>query len=181
MKRFILALALGAVAAATLAQGDGRNAGQRSNEASAPYSGGGIRGALPDLAEGMLLTPEEAQAFRGADGFDGTRTLRTRGALPTIEVLQPQAVADQKVKAPFPIAIKFKAREDAPIVPSTFKVLYGALRMDITSRITKFVQPTEEGLTFDKAQIPTGKHRLFLVVEDAKQRVAERELRIEVE
>jgi hypothetical protein len=181
MKRLVLSLLMGALAGAAFAQAEPANPAPRAREASAPYSGGGIRGAMPDLAEGVLLTPDEVQQFRGAEGFDGPRPLRMRAALPTIEVLQPNAMGDQKVKAPFPITIKFKARDDAPIVPSSFKVLYGGLRMDITSRITKFVKPTEEGLTFDKAQIPAGKHRLFLVVEDAKQRVAERELRIEVE
>jgi hypothetical protein len=181
MKRLILSLVFGALAGGAFAQTESGNSGQRNRDSPPPYSGGGIRGAMPDLAEGVLLTPDEARQFRGAEGFDGPRPLRMRAALPSIEVLQPNAVADQKVKAPFPITIKFKARDDAPIVPASFRVLYGGLRMDITSRITKFVKPTEEGLTFDKAQIPSGKHRLFLVVEDAKQRVAERELRIEVE
>ena len=40
---------------------------------------------------------------------------------------------------------------------------------------------TREGFTLENANIPTGKHRLILQVQDAKQRVAERELRVEVE
>jgi hypothetical protein len=179
MKKLLSALALGAVAAVSLAQDGGTN-GQRPPVTVSGLGDGALRGAVPDLAEGWLLTPDEVQQFRGAEGFDQLRP-RTRAALPAIEVLQPVPGGEEKVKAPFPIAVNFKPRDDAPIVPSTFKVLYGALRIDITNRITKYAQPTEKGIAFDKAQIPAGKHRLFILVEDAKQRVAERELRIEVE
>lgn len=101
--------------------------------------------------------------------------------MPQIDILKPEPVADLKVKAPFAIAVLFKAQSDAAIDPSTFKVMYGALRFDITNRIVKFVKVTSAGFTLDNAQIPAGKHRLTLQVQDEKQRVAERELRVEVE
>ena len=68
-----------------------------------------------------------------------------------------------------------------PIDPASFKVMYGALKFDITSRVTKFVKVTPQGFAIDKAQITTGKHRLTLQVLDQKQRLAERELRLKVE
>jgi hypothetical protein len=101
--------------------------------------------------------------------------------IPLIDILKPDPVADLKVKAPFAISVQFKSQADAPIDPATFKVMYGALKIDITSRITKFVKVTKEGFALDNAQIPVGKHRLTLQVQDEKQRVAERELRVEVE
>ena len=128
-----------------------------------------------------LVTPDEARTFGGASGFDSPLPPRTRGlVLPAIEVVQPQALSDQKIKAPFPITLKFMAG-DAAIVPGSFKVLYGSFRVDITQRVAKFVQPSAEGFSVDKAQVPAGRHRIFLQVNDEKQRVAERELRIEVE
>jgi hypothetical protein len=39
----------------------------------------------------------------------------------------------------------------------------------------------KEGFTLENAQIPTGRHRLTVQIQDIKQRVAERELRLEVE
>ena len=75
----------------------------------------------------------------------------------------------------------FKGQADTPIDPSTFKVMYGAFKIDITSRITKFVTVTKDGFALENAQIPPGKHRLTLQVLDEKQRLAERELRVEVE
>lgn len=128
---------------------------------------------------GWLVTPEEALRFQGGIGFDDPLPLRARALVPSIEIMQPHAV-DQKLHAPFPIALKFVA-SDAPIVPSTFKVLYGALRIDITDRIAKYAHATAEGFSFDKAQVPPGRHRLAVQVSDEKQRTAERELRIEVE
>ena len=98
-----------------------------------------------------------------------------------IDVLKPEPVADLKVKAPFAITVLFKNQADAQIDPSTFKVMYGAFKINITDRITKFVKVTKDGFSLENAQIPVGKHRLTLQVQDEKQRVAERELRLEVE
>ncbi len=128
-----------------------------------------------------LVSPQEAQAFRGEDGFNEPPALRARAAMPQIDILKPEPAPDLKVKAPFAINVLFKPQADAAIDPSTFKVLYGALRFDITGRITKFVKVTPTGFSLENAQIPVGKHRLTMQVQDEKQRTAERELRIEVE
>ena len=86
-----------------------------------------------------------------------------------------------KVKAPFAITVQFVGQADSPIDPATFQVFYGALKIDITSRITRFVKVTKEGFSLENAQIPSGKHRVSLQVQDEEQRLAERELRVEVE
>ena len=128
-----------------------------------------------------LVSPAEALSYQGEGGFNEQPALRARAVVPQIDILKPEPAADLKVKAPFAIAVLFKAQSDAAIDPSTFKVMYGAMKFDITSRITKFVKVTRDGFTLDNAQIPVGKHRLTLQVQDEKQRVAERELRVEVE
>ncbi len=145
------------------------------------YDSGGIRGAVTDAADGWLVSPAEAQAFQGQQGFDEPPALRPKAIVPGIDIVKPEPAPDLKVKAPFAIAVQFKGQPDAVIVPSSFKVLYGALKIDITSRITKFVKVTEQGFALENAQIPVGKHRLTLQVQDDKQRQAERELRFEVE
>ena len=128
-----------------------------------------------------LISPAEAVAYQGEGGFNEQPALRARSVVPQIDIIKPEPAADLKVKAPFPISVLFKGQSDAAIDPSTFKVMYGALKFDITSRITKFVKVTPTGFSLDNAQIPVGKHRLTLQVQDEKQRVAERELRVEVE
>ena len=147
----------------------------------APYSGGGFRGALAQVPDGWLVDAAEAREFKGEEGFYEQPGLRARSVVPLIDILKPEPSADLKVKAPFAIAVLFKGQADAPIDPATFKVMYGALKIDITSRITKFVTVTKDGFSLENAQIPVGKHRLTLQVMDEKQRVAERELRVEVE
>jgi hypothetical protein len=132
-------------------------------------------------AKDWLISPAEALSYQGEGGFNEQPALRARAVVPQIDILKPEPVADLKVKAPFAIAVLFKAQSDAAIDPSTFKVMYGALKFDITSRITKFVKVTPAGFSLENAQIPVGKHRLTLQVQDEKQRVAERELRVEVE
>jgi hypothetical protein len=140
-----------------------------------------LPGALADAPDGWLVTPSEALAFKGQDGFEEPPMLRVRAVVPLIEILKPEPVADLKVKAPFGIKVQFRSQADAEIVPDTFKVLYGAFKIDITNRITKFVKVTASGFDLENAKIPEGKHRLTLQVQDSKQRMAERELRVEVE
>ena len=138
-------------------------------------------GALPVLADGWLVSPAEAQTFRGQDGFNAPAALRARAIVPLIDILQPEPGGDLKVKTPFTISVVFKGQSDAAINPATFKVFYGALKIDITSRITQYVTVTKDGFSLTDAKIPSGKHRLTLQVQDDKQRVAERELRLVVE
>lgn len=137
--------------------------------------------ALSAVPAGWLVTPSEAIDFKGEAGFFEEPALRPRALVPQIDILKPEPVADLKVKAPFAIAVQFKSQADAAIDPSTFKVLYGAFKIDITSRITKFVKVGKDGFSLENAQIPVGKHRLTMQVQDEKLRVAERELRLEVE
>lgn len=151
------------------------------NSPPSTYSGGSIRGALATVPDGWLVSPSEAREFRGEDGFNEQPALRLRAVVPLIDILKPEPAADLKVKAPFAIAVQFRSQADAAIDPSTFKVMYGALKIDITSRITKYVTVTKEGFSLENAKIPVGKHRLIMQVMDEKQRVAERELRVEVE
>lgn len=140
-----------------------------------------ITSSLSAVPDGWLVTPAEAREFKGEEGFNEQAALRPRAMMPQIDILKPDAVADLKVKAPFAISVLFKSQSDAPIDPGTFKVLYGSFKIDITSRITKFVKVTKDGFALENAQIPTGKHRMTMQVADEKQRVAERELRVEVE
>jgi hypothetical protein len=137
--------------------------------------------ALSVVSDGWLVTPTEAREFKGEEGYNEPPALRPRAMVPLIDILKPEAAADIKVKAPFAIAVLFKSQADSAIDPTTFKVMYGAFKIDITSRITKFVKVTKDGFSLENAQIPVGKHRLTMQVMDEKQRVAERELRVEVE
>lgn len=145
------------------------------------YDGGGIRGAALNVADGWLVSPAETLRYQGLQAYEEEPALRAKAVAPVIDILQPEPQADLRVKAPFAITVQFRSQPDAAIVPASFKVLYGALKLDITGRITKYVAVTDQGFSLENAKIPVGKHRLTLQVQDEKQRLAERELRFEVE
>lgn len=131
--------------------------------------------------DNWLVNPAEAVQFQGEAGFLAQPGLRPRAAMPLIDILQPEALPDVKVKSPLAIAVAFRPQLDAHIDVSSFKVLYGGLKFDITSRLAQYTRISEEGFKLENANIPKGKHRLTLQIQDTKQRLAERELRIEVE
>jgi hypothetical protein len=157
----------------------GRDDGQRTKPP--PYTGGGIRGALAPVPDGVLVTGAEAQEFMGEAGYNEAAPLRPRGVIPSIEILQPLPEADLKVRTTFAISLQFRSQADAAILPASFRVLYGANRVDITSRIVNFAHVTAQGVILAQVKVPPGKHKLVFQVEDEKQRVAERELRFEAE
>jgi hypothetical protein len=138
--------------------------------------------ATPVLAQdNWLVNADEALKFEGEAGFMAQPGLRARSVMPLIDILQPESVPDGKLKAPFAIAVAFRPQNDAAIDVTSFKVLYGGLKFDITSRLAQYTHITADGFKLDNANIPKGKHRLTLQIQDTKQRLAERELRIEVE
>jgi hypothetical protein len=65
-------------------------------------------------------------------------------------------------------------------VPSTFRVLYGLMKIDLTDRLKKHTTVTETGVIVDQAQVPAGQHRLILQVADDQGNTAEQELRLRV-
>ena len=128
---------------------------------------------------------EEAQAEASAPPEARTRgiTLPKDGA-PAIRVVVPAATtaagATATGAAPVRIEVAFKPAPGARIVPSTFRVLYGLLKIDLTDRLRRNASVTESGVVVENAQMPAGQHRLILQVGDDKGNTTEQELRIRV-
>lgn len=180
MKQTIVWTALAACAATSWAQTPRSDADRGKSGTTIPYSGGGIRGHRDLVADGTLVSPEEAREFRGDSGFEVAPPLRPRSLRPGIDLLQPTPAPGVKLRSPFAVSLQFRPLGDVPIVPGSFKVLYGAGKLDITERVTQLAQPTPAGITFE-AKLPPGRHQLTVQVQDAQQRSVERELRFEVE
>lgn len=100
------------------------------------------------------------------------------GVRPAIEIRRPQLLS-QPLTAPLAIELNFLAA-DAPIVPETFRAYYGNLKLNITDRIVKKVKVLADGFRIDDAEIPSGQHKILLVIEDEKGRRGERELKFTV-
>lgn len=137
-----------------------------------------------DGAAFELITASEAereqQAASPTPEAPRTRAmpaLRSGGG-PVIRVLAPPAGG--ALTAPIRIELAFEPAPGARIVPASFRMLYGVLKIDLTERLRKYATVTETGVVIDRAQVPSGVHRLFLQVADDRGQQAEQELRLRV-
>ncbi len=62
------------------------------------------------------------------------------------------------------------AAAGAEIDPTTFRVLYGWLGIDITDRLKEHANITPEGIRAENAELPEGRHELTLEIADTKGR-----------
>ena len=142
--------------------------------------------ALDSRAEDFdLITAAEAQAeakaAAGAPPETRTRSLPVpKPGQPAIKVVTPNNTPSSAVNAPVRIEVSFKAADGKRIVPSTFRVLYGLMKIDLTDRLKKHATVTETGVVIDQAKVPAGQHRLILQVADDQGNTAEQELRLRV-
>ena len=105
---------------------------------------------------------------------------RTRSLLPTIKVITPKSDGGA-LKSPIRIELAFEPLGETRIDPSTLKVLYGMLRIDLTRKIRENARVTDKGVLAEEAKIPPGNHRLVVQVSDVAGRTAETELRVKVD
>ena len=141
--------------------------------------------ASPGLAAAAgfeLITPAEAQEAAQAEKTM-PQPVRTRSLpkpdAPAIKVVSPSAPGTP-VAAPLRIEVAFQPAAGAKIVPSSFRVLYGLLKIDLTDRLRQHATVTEKGVVVDGAKVPDGQHRMFIQVADDKGNTAEQELRFRV-
>jgi hypothetical protein len=160
MKRVLRGLAVGAAAWAVLSASAG------------PASAAGFD--LVTAAEAQ----QAAQAEKTMPQPVRTRSLPKPDA-PAIKVVSP-APAGKPVAGPVRIEVAFQPAAGAKIVPSSFRVLYGLLKIDLTDRLRQHATVTENGVVVDGAKVPEGQHRMFIQVADDKGNTAEQELRFRV-
>jgi hypothetical protein len=133
-------------------------------------------------AEGLLLITDDEAAREASyaatvDERFLPRSVPVLGA-PLIQVSSPSIV--DVLRAPFPIRVEFKAGEGAEVLPATFKVYYGLLKLDITDRVVQKVRVQASGVAIEEADIPAGSHKLILQVKDSRGRLGETALSFKV-
>ncbi len=133
---------------------------------------------LVTAAEAKQAALAEAQA-QARPPVRTRQVVVPRGNAPAIRVLTPSA-ADTSVPAPVRIQVAFKPAPGTRIVPSSFRVLYGLLKIDLTERLRPHSTVSEEGFLVEGAKVPDGQHRLILQVADDQGNTTEQELRIRV-
>ena len=128
-------------------------------------------------AESFLITPEEMDQSNAADSGLRPRAVHVKDA-PVIDLVSPKLPGD--VASPTAIELRFVPTPPSTIRPETFKALYGTFGRDITSRITGSTQVTPTGIRVNEANLPKGKHRIQLLLEDSQGRVGSRLMEFQV-
>ena len=158
-------------------------------------AGLGLLAATPSASAQLafeLVTKAEASRdheLRAKDDPTEAPEMRSRavpgtpGAAPARPVFAIRIVAPTPlaaVTAPLRIELAFEPLPGTRVVPATFRVLYGVLKIDLTERLRRFATISERGVVVDQAVVPDGLHRLFIQVADDRGNVAEQELRLRV-
>jgi hypothetical protein len=128
-------------------------------------------GLAPSVHALMLVTEEEAAQSRAAQMAPVARSSPAAQA-PVIQLMAPDTAA--AVSSPTRITLRFEPGPQASIRPETFKVFYGALKLDITQRITAQSKVSPQGIEVTEAHLPKGSHRLVLEIQDSAGRIGSR-------
>jgi hypothetical protein len=133
--------------------------------------------AATALAGQFLVSVDEMNASNNAKPPFTAKSVAPKDA-PLIELSAPKLSAP--VSSPTPIELKFQPTPPSAVKPETFKVLYGSFEIDITKRILSVAKVTESGVSVQEANLPKGKHKLLMVVEDTAGRRGNRSIDFEI-
>ena len=125
----------------------------------------------------LLVSIEEMNVSNNAKPPFTAKSVSPKDA-PLIELSAPKLSAP--VNSPTPIELKFQPTPPSSVKPESFKVLYGSFEIDITKRILNLAKVTESGVFVQEANLPKGKHKLLIVVEDTAGRRGNRSIDFEV-
>ena len=126
----------------------------------------------------LLVSTAEVERYKG----DVTEniTIPLAGDEPAIEIVRP-VIKEGKVASPLAIEVRFKPVAGKTIVPASFKLYYGAFKIDVTDRLLKTAKVTPTGFSIDKLDIPAGSHRLVMRVDDDTGAVGIKEIKFSVD
>jgi hypothetical protein len=120
-----------------------------------------------------LITDSEAQLPKAPKAE--SRAGLTRG--PSIEVVTPQA--EEQVRSPARIAVRFVPHGGGQIAPDSVKLVYMSNpRVDLTERVKNYIKG--DSLTIPDAEMPAGTHQLMLQVKDNEGRSGKEYLTLKV-
>ena len=126
----------------------------------------------------MLISAAEVEQYKG-DAAENI-TIPLAGDEPAIEIVRP-VVKEGKVTSPVAIEVRFKPVQGKSIDPASFKLYYGAFKIDVTDRLLKTAKVTPTGFSIDKVDIPSGSHRLVMRVGDDTGAVGIKEIKFTVD
>ena len=120
--------------------------------------------ASATAAPAFLVTEQEMVESNAAPPQATPKSVPAKDA-PRIEVASPNLTGP--LASPTPIQLNFEAAAPAAVKPETFRVLYGAFGIDITQRLLGSAKLNAQEISVQEASLPSGKHKLQLLVEDS--------------
>lgn len=113
--------------------------------------------------ERWLISPEERQASLNASSSGGATIAKTATTDPAVDIVSPKE--GEKIVSPVDFDVRFRTSPPAVIDPSSIRVLYGYLLIDITKRIVDFGGTiTANGITLPKAPLQPDTYRVTVEV-----------------
>ena len=112
----------------------------------------------------VLVTDAEAAASQSAGPMLMPRTVPQPGA-PRLRLVAPDI--SKPITTPTPIEVRFVVDPPAELRPESFRVLYGAWRIDVTARLLSVARITREGISVQEVILPSGRHQLLLSIADS--------------
>lgn len=97
---------------------------------------------------------------------------------PAIEVVEPDP--RRPLRPPVSIRLNFRPGAGAAIEPASFRAYYGWFGLDITADLLRHATVSADGLVVERADIPSGRHKVTLVIADTLGRVGRRTLHVKV-
>jgi len=127
-----------------------------------------------------LVTKAEANASKLASSMQEAEFSQADPRGPAIQVVDPQSL-DLPLKNPFKMEVLFKPQQGATLDFTSFKALYGVLKLDITDRLLKEATKTPTGIKLANVDVPSGRHKLLLSIKDSQGRFSAKEIIFKVE
>ena len=119
----------------------------------------------------LLVSVDEMNASKNAKPPFKGKFVTPKDA-PLIELSAPKL--SSPVSSSTVIEVNFQPTAPSTVKPESFRVLYGSFEIDITKRILSLTKITETGVFVQEANLPKGKHKLLMVVEDTSSRKGNR-------
>lgn len=127
-----------------------------------------------------LVTAAEANASKLASAMQEAEFSPVDPRGPAIQVIDPQSL-DIPLKNPFKMEVLFKPQQGATLDFTSFKALYGFLKLDITDRLLKEATKTPTGIRLANVDVPSGRHKLLLSIKDSQGHISAKEIIFKVE
>lgn len=127
-----------------------------------------------------LITADEALRSQNAEPYSSMQGTAQDPLAPVISFADLGA-PDKPLRNPLTVEIFFKTQPGTGLDFSSFKALYGTFKIDITERLLKEATKTMAGLRLANVEVPPGRHKILLRINDSQGRMAEKELAFKVE